>query len=132
MTNEHFQRSTHLVFNLHGVPQTFPTNRDHLNALISLYTNWFKTLQIVLLSACVYVWMAVVRCQQILSILNHSALQNVKLICRNKKIVNICVFVWFNAAPWSSELFFSLPSLCCFAKFCYAISVQGWNNYVVS
>lgn len=77
--------------------------------------------QIVLICGCcayVCIWVAVALCQQTLPALNYTALQNAKLICHNKTIVNMLGFVMFNAALWSNAVSTYVCSvLCCYCSF---------------
>lgn len=66
--------------------------------------------------------MAGAHCQQILSILNYTALLNVKLICHNITIVNMLGFVLFNAALWSNAVS---------TLVCTVIVVLDWNEYII-
>lgn len=82
------------------VPYT-SANREHLNTLISLYTNWFQPRKDNRLylsgdAAPVCWWVAGTHWQQILSILNYAAVQT---------IVNMLGFVRFNAALWGNAVF---------------------------
>lgn len=122
LINEHFHQglrqseNIHLPLNLWGMAQHFPyTNlpiETHLNGLISRYTNWFEPrkenrldLSVDAVPMCVFEWQTQAASTFFFPpALNYTALQNTKLICHNKTIVDIFVVVMFNAALWSDAV----------------------------
>lgn len=95
--------------------QHFPyTNlpiETHLYGLISWYTNWFEPrkdnrlyLSVDAVPMCVFEWQTKAAGTFFFPALNYTALQNTKLICHNKTIVDMFDVVMFNAALWSNAV----------------------------